>query len=150
MKDTRVMEWIRRRWIYRKIRFFYAPRLRILKPPLFIFIIALATITIFLLGGGVFDVIERNVPTIVPSPSSSASSQQWTFVIRSLSGQTLTESVYSMIFYAVGAAGLYLVFRSTRYAYRRRQAWILLSVGLCMVIMAFIGCEMLLGLKTAF
>lgn len=145
MKGTRVAEWIRRRWIYRKIRFFYAPRLRILKPPLFIFIIALATITIFLLGGGVFDVVEKNVPTIVPGPG-----QQWTFVIRSLSGQTLTESVYSMIFYAVGAAGLYLVFRSTRYAYRRRQAWILLSVGLCMVIMAFIGCEMLLNLKTAF
>ena len=143
-------EWIRRRWVYRKIRFFYAPRLRILKPPLFILIIALVMVTIFLLGGGVFDVVEKNVPTIVPSPSSSASSQQWTFFVRYLSGQTLTESVYSMIFYAVGVAGFYLVFRSTRYAYRRRQAWILLSVGLCMVIMAFIGCEMLLTLKTAF
>lgn len=144
MKGARVAEWIKRRWIYRKIRFFYAPRLSILKPPLFIFIIALVTVTVFLLGGGVFDVVEKNVPTIVPGLG-----QQWTFVIRSLSGQTLTESVFSMIFYAIGIAGFYLVFRSTRYAYRRRQAWILLSVGLCMVIMAFIGCEMLLGLKTA-
>lgn len=142
MKSLQVIEWIRRRWIYRKIRFLYAPRLRVLKPPLFIIIIALVTVTIFLLGGGVFDTVEENVPTIVPG-----SNQQWTFFVRSLSGQSLIESVFSMIFYAIGAAGFYLMFRSTRYAYRRRQAWILLSVGICMGILAFIGCEMMLNLK---
>lgn len=150
MKAARVTEWIRRRWIYRKIRFLYAPRLRILKPPLSIIVIALVTVTIFLLGGGVFDVTEKNIPTIVPGSSSSASSQQWTFFVKyNISGQTLIESVFSMIFYAIGVAGFYLVFRSTRYAYRRRQAWILLSVGICMGILGFIGCEMMLNLKMA-
>ena len=145
MRTVRVTEWISRRWIYRKIRFLYAPRLRILKPPLFIIIIALVTVTVFLLGGGVFDVVEKNIPTIVPGPN-----QQWTFFVRyNLSGQTLTESVFSMIFYAIGIAGFYLMFRSTRYTYRRRQAWIFLSVGICMGILAFIGCETLLNLKMA-
>lgn len=144
MKTERVTMWVRRRWIYRKIRFFYAPRLRVLKPPLSVIIIALVTVTVFLLGGGVFDFVEKNIPMIVPG-----SGEQWTFFIRySLTGQTLIESLFSMIFYSIGIAGFYLVFRSTRYAYRRRHAWIVLSVGIGMVIMAFIGCEMLLNLKT--
>ncbi len=118
--------------------------MRILKPPEYIWIATLVIVTVFLFGGGVYDFVERNIPMIVPGPGE----QQWAFFIRyNLAGQTLSESVYSMIFYIIGIVGFYLLFRSTRQAYRRRQAWISLLIGIAMILIAFIGCEALLALK---
>lgn len=136
--------WVKRRWPLRKIRFFYTPRLHILKPPEYVWIATLVIVTVLLFGGGVYDFVERNIPTIVPGQGQ----QQWSFFIKyNLAGQTLSESVYSMIFYIIGIAGFYIMFRSTRQAYQRRQAWISLLIGIAMVLIAFIGCEVLLALK---
>lgn len=145
MRIQSISEWVRRRWIYRKIKLMRAPRVRFVKPPLLIVTIILIAAAIFLLGGGIYDFVEKNVPAIIPGPG-----QRWTFFIKyNVSEQTLTESLYSMVFYGIGVIGCYLTFKSTRYAYRRRQAWILLSIGVSLILVAFLGCEWLLSLKTA-
>jgi ABC-type uncharacterized transport system permease subunit len=47
----------------------------------------------------------------------------------------------------MGIAGGYLAYRSTRYAYRPREARMFLLIGLALLIVAFLGSEILLTLK---
>jgi ABC-type uncharacterized transport system permease subunit len=52
-----------------------------------------------------------------------------------------------MFFLVIGIAGGLLAFRSTRYAYRPREARMFLLIGVTMLFIAFIGCELLLMKK---
>ena len=89
---------------------------------LFIAAIALAT---FFLAGGIYDLLEKPV-SLLPR----ASQQGWTFIYPGgIGGQTLNESILSAILYLIGLSGLYMLFRSTRFAYRPRNAYILLIIG---------------------
>lgn len=111
-----------------------AYRLRLVRAPgagglkvswviLFIGAICLAT---FFLAGGIYDLLEKPVSLM---PRSTG--QGWTFIYPSgIGAQTLNESILSAFLYLIGVAGLYMLFRSTRFAYRPRNAYILLILGL--------------------
>jgi hypothetical protein len=126
--------WLRRApWRIRRGLGNVAYRLRLVRAPgaaglkgswtiLFIAAIGLAT---FLLAGGVYDLLEKPV-SLLPR----ASQQGWTFIYPGgLGAQTLNESLLSAILYLLGLAGFYMLFRSTRFAYRPRNAYILLIIG---------------------
>jgi hypothetical protein len=90
---------------------------------LFIITIALAT---FFLAGGIYDLLEKPVSLL---PRSTQ--QGWTFIYPGgLGGQTLNESLLSAILYLLGLSGFYMLYRSTRFAYRPRNAYILLIAGI--------------------
>jgi hypothetical protein len=126
--------WLRRApWRIRRGLGNVAYRLRLVRAPgaaglkgswtiLFIAAIGLAT---FFLAGGIYDLLEKPV-SLLPR----ASQQGWTFIYPGgLGGQTLNESLLSAILYLIGVAGFYMLFRSTRFAYRPRNAYILLIIG---------------------
>jgi hypothetical protein len=79
----------------------------------------------FFLAGGIYDLLEKPV-SLLPR----ASQQGWTFIYPGgIGGQTLNESILSALLYLIGLSGLYMLFRSTRFAYRPRNAYILLIIG---------------------
>jgi lysylphosphatidylglycerol synthetase-like protein (DUF2156 family) len=91
--------------------------------------------SIFLLAGGVYNLLEKPLTL------------WWTgerFVFYypySLNEQFVLESVFIMIFYALGALGFLLTYQSTKYAYRPRQAFILLLTGSLLIFAAYICVE---------
>ncbi len=95
---------------------------------LFFVVVGLAT---FFLAGGVYDLLEKPV-SLLPRSSERG----WTFLYPGgLGGQTLNESILSALLYLIGLGGLYTLFRSTRFAYRPRNAYILLIFGFVMTVL---------------
>ncbi|UCE29996.1 MAG: hypothetical protein JSV85_07625 [Candidatus Bathyarchaeota archaeon] len=91
--------------------------------------------SIFLLAGGVYNLLEQPLTL------------WWTgerfifYFPYSLNEQFALESVFIMIFYALGAVGFLLTYQSTKYAYSPRQAFILLSTGSLLIFAAYICVE---------
>jgi len=100
----------------------------------------LVVVAIFILGGGVYDIMEKPI-SVLPTPSNPI------FYYPGMTDQTLNESLIFILFLIMGVSGGYLSFRSTRHAYRPREARMLLAIGVTMMIIAFIGCETVLAWK---
>ena len=108
-----------------RLRLIRAPEAGGFKPSWFIIFIVVVGLATFFLAGGIYDLLEKPV-SLLPR----ASQQGWTFIYPGgLGGQTLNESILSAILYLIGLSGLYLLFRSTRFAYRPRNAYLLLILG---------------------
>jgi hypothetical protein len=126
--------WLRRApWRIKRILGNVAYRLRLVRAPgtgglrssWFILFIIVVGAAVFFLAGGIYDLLEKPV-SLLPR----ASQQGWTFIYPGgLGGQTLNESILSALLYVIGLGGLYMLFRSTRFAYRPRNAYILLIIG---------------------
>jgi hypothetical protein len=110
----------------------YAVKKRKVKPKLSIttlFIIILA-FSVFIFSGGVFAALEKPLALL---PSSTG----WTFIYRgNINVQTLSESLVSGLLYLIGVAGLYLLYRSIKMAYRPREAYIMLIIGFTITIIS--------------
>lgn len=105
------------------------------KPPALILAIVAIVAAIFLLGGGVYDILEK--PLLV-FPWYG----RWIFFYPySIHEQILIESLGVMAAYSIGIAGLLLIYQSTKYAYKPRQAFILLLIGAVFLIVAYIFIE---------
>jgi hypothetical protein len=144
--------WLRRApWRIRRGLGNVAYRLRLVRTPeaaglkgswtiLFLVAIGLAT---FFLSGGIYDLLEKPV-SLLPRSGS----QGWTFIYPGgLGGQTLNESLLSGILYLLGLSGFYMMYRSTRFAYRPRNAYILLIIGFVTTMIVIYYSTMLLAQK---
>jgi hypothetical protein len=106
------------------------------KPSLFVIgVLAVAT-SIFLLGGGIYDVLIKPIVAIVASGGRIIS-----FYPYGITEQLLLESVIIMVFYAMGFAGFLIAYRSTKYAYSPRQAYRFLLVGCVLLLIAYVLVE---------
>jgi len=106
------------------------------KPSIFVIsIIAVAT-SIFLLGGGVYDLLEKPLVAIIATGGRII-----VYYPYALNEQFLMESIVVMVGYTIGVAGFLLTYQSTKYAYRPRQAYILLLMGCVLIITAYIFIE---------
>ncbi|MEM2122723.1 MAG: hypothetical protein QXE79_03710 [Candidatus Bathyarchaeia archaeon] len=104
--------------------------------------IAAASFTIFLAAGGLYDLVE-NPLSLIPKSGGG-----WTFIYTgSINLQTVSESLVAGISYALGVAGFYLIYRSTRMLYKPRQAYILILVGLTIAVIALAYATILLNTK---
>jgi len=98
---------------------------------------------IFILGGGVYDIIKQPNSTVATSSGTYSS-------ISPYSGeQTINESIVSMFLYASGIAGLYLVYGSTQVLYDKSKANLNLMIGVGLAMIGFAGAYVLLILKSA-
>jgi len=111
------------------------------KPSIFIVASVVAAVSIFLLGGGIYDILEK------PLIAIPYGSRILFFYPGSVFEQTILDSLYAMITYFMGAAGILLTYQSTKYAYKSRQAYILLLVGALFLLIAYFGIENLIGAK---
>jgi hypothetical protein len=113
------------------LRFFRSPSTRRVKPSTTVLALAVVLFIGFVLAGGVYDILEHPI-SLLPT------SYGYSVVIQGTLGQqTLNESLIAAFLYFLGVAGLYMLLRSTRYAYRPRNAYLLLILGtltvLCVV-----------------
>ncbi|MEM2430500.1 MAG: hypothetical protein QXX94_00820 [Candidatus Bathyarchaeia archaeon] len=95
--------------------------------------ISLMISAIFLLGGGIYDLSVSDISfgsILYPYPR--------------LDSQFLGESIIIMISYALGAAGLILMYWSVRYRRNPRQASLLIQLGIALLLIIFIITEVIL------
>ncbi len=100
-----------------------APSTRRIRPSTTLTIIVALAIVVFILAGGVYDLLEHPI-SLLPTPSGYS-----VLISGTLGQQTLNESLIAGFLYMLGLGGLYMLLRSTRFAYRPRNAYLLLMLG---------------------
>jgi hypothetical protein len=109
-------------------------RISTAKPSTFIITAVLISYTIFLFGGGLFTIITQPLPAVYYN-------SRFYFLYPDLSSQFISDTVISAMLYAVGFIGLLAIYQSTKYAYKPRQAYIMLVVGVTLLLLAYIFLE---------
>ncbi|UCH37804.1 MAG: hypothetical protein JSV76_01105 [Candidatus Bathyarchaeota archaeon] len=110
------------------------------KPSTTMITLVLIVVVLFILGGGVYNVLERPL-SVLPTPQNPV----WYF--QGMTAQTLNESLIFALFLTIGIAGGYIAFISTRRIYRPREARLYLAIGISMIFGALIGSEIVLSWK---
>ena len=105
------------------------------KPSTLLLAALAVSVSVFLLGGGIYDILEQPIIAFV------SEGRIIPYYPQALNEQLLGESVASMVLYSLGIVGLILTYQSTKYAYRPRQAFILLLVGCVLIIVSYIFTE---------
>ncbi len=106
------------------------------KPSIFVIAALTVAVSIFLLGGGIYDLLEKPLLAIIASGGRIV-----VYYPFALNEQFLVESIIIMTAYAIGVVGLILTYQSTKYVYRPRQAYIFLLVGCILIIISYIFTE---------
>ena len=94
------------------------------------------------MGGGIYDIVERPLPIGV-----TRGGRVIAFYPYGINEQLLGESLLVMMLYGLGGVGLILTYQSTKFAYRPRQAYMLLLIGICLVMLSYIFIELSLRQK---
>jgi hypothetical protein len=95
---------------------------------------------IFLFGGGLFTLIEKPLP-------SYYSGSTFYFLYPDISNQFLGDTIISVFLYALGFVGLLAIYQSTKSAYKPRQAYMLLIVGVTFVALSYLFLESAINIK---
>lgn len=95
---------------------------------------------VFLFAGGVYDLIQRPLPAVYYN-------NQFLFLNPYLSEQFVGDSIVAAIIYSLGIIGLIMLYQSTRYVYKPRQAYMMLIIGLTLMLMAYIFLEATIRIK---
>ncbi|MEM3595420.1 MAG: hypothetical protein QXL25_02380 [Candidatus Bathyarchaeia archaeon] len=117
------------------------------KPPINIVALLMMAFAVFILAGGVYSFVEiMSGRSLTMLPRSGG----WTFIYPgNLNMQTISESLISGIMYFLGGAGVYLLLRSVRLAYRPRQAYLTIILGLILTLIVVYYSSSLLQSKIA-
>jgi len=113
------------------------------KPSIFIIAAIVTAFSLFLLAGGIYDILEQPLSAIFFSG-------RVLFFYPYLQAQVIVESIGVMIAYAMGVAGILLMYQSTKYAYKPRQAFMMLLSGVVLILFAYIYIENLVFAKLTF
>lgn len=110
-------------------------------------LIAIAA-SIFLLGGGVYDILQQStIPIAIFTQSGGQGGFLFLYPYPSLNDQFIAESAFIMILYAMGFIGFYVTYQSTKYAYNTRQAYMMLIAGVMFIILAYALLEYIFYLR---
>lgn len=105
------------------------------KPSTFILSIIAIAIAIFLFGGGLYDLAMK------PYPLYYSETTGYLFLYPQISEQFISDSMVATILYSLGVVGLLVMYQSTKYAYKPRQAYMMLMVGAVLLLLAYIFLE---------
>jgi hypothetical protein len=115
-------------------------RISSMKPSTFILSIIAMAIAIFLFGGGVYNLTVQPYPAIY-------SQGRFVFVNPYLSAQFIADSIAATILYLLGTVGLIVIYQSTKYAYKPKQAYMIFVVGTVLLLLAYIFLEAEMKIK---
>ena len=101
------------------------------KPSLLVISAAAVGVTLFLLGGGVYNILIKPIVAYI-----SQSGEVLAFY-PGLSDQFILGSLIIMILYALGVVGFLIAYRSTKYVSNPRQAYRFLLIGCAMILIAY-------------
>ena len=110
------------------------------KPSTLALSVMVIAVAIFLFGGGLYTIIMKPYPAIY-------SGGRFTFLYPRLSEQFGTESIVAPILYALGIIGLTVIYQSTKYAYKPRQAYMMFLVGISLLLIAYMFLEITIQMK---
>jgi hypothetical protein len=96
----------------------------------------------FIFGGGLYTLISHPLP-------SAYYNGKFYFLYPSISLQFISDTVVSMILYALGFIGLFIIYQSTKSAYKPRQAYMMLVIGVTFLLLAYIFLEGAISLKSS-
>ena len=102
-------------------------------------VIAMA-VAVFLYGGGLHLIIVKPLPAVYYGG-------RFLFVYPQLSEQWVSDSIIAMILFSMGTAGTMLIYQSTKYAYKPRQAYLVFIIGVVLLFVAYIALEAVLNWK---
>jgi hypothetical protein len=97
---------------------------------------------VFLLGGGLYDIIMQPLPAVYYGG-------RFLFLYPQLSEQFIGDSIVAMTVYALGIIGLLSVYQSTKYVYKPRQAYMTMLIGVVLLMLAYIFLEASIQIKIA-
>ena len=103
-------------------------------PSAFIVIVVGISYAIFLFGGGLYTLINRPLP-------SAYVNGQFFFLYPDLSSQFVSDTIISVTLYAMGFVGLFAIYQSSKSAYKPRQAYMLLVIGVTFLLLAYVFLE---------
>jgi len=119
------------------------------KPSSLIIAIVVVAFSVFFLGGGLYDILEQPLLAISYTTSSGTSSVLF-FYPYTLQAQGVYESISVMFDFAMGAGGILLMYQSTKYTYKPRQAFMMLLSGVVLLLIAYFYVENLVFSKLTF
>lgn len=89
---------------------------------------------VFIFGGGLFTLINH------PQPSAYVNGIFY-FLYPDISSQFVADTLISVTLYALGFMGLLAIYQSTKSAYKPRQAYMLLVVGIALLLLSYVFLE---------
>jgi len=98
--------------------------------------------SVFLFAGGLYTLITKPLPAYL-------SSSQIIFIYPGISGQFVSDTIIACILYALGFVGLFAIYQSTKSAYKPRQAYMLLIIGVTFLLLAYIFLEGAISFKSS-
>jgi hypothetical protein len=84
---------------------------------------------------------------VKPLPAVFLQSKGFLFLYPQLSEQFISDSMVAIILYSLGITGLIVMYQSTKYAYKPRQAYMTFIVGVLLLFMAYIFLEAIIQAK---
>jgi hypothetical protein len=93
---------------------------------------------IFLFGGGLYTLIGPDAAAHQPSAYVNG---RFFFLYPDISHQFISDTIISVILYALGFVGLLSIYQSTKSAYKPRQAYMLLVVGVALLLLSYVFLE---------
>jgi hypothetical protein len=115
-------------------------------PSTFLITVVGISYAVFLLGGGLYTLIGPDAAAHQPSAYFNG---RFYFLYPDLSHQFISDTVISAILYALGFVGLLTIYQSTKSAYKPRQAYMMLVIGVTFLLLAYIFLEGAIGIKTS-
>lgn len=97
---------------------------------------------IFILGGGLFTLINHPAPSLYIN-------NKFYFLYPNISSQFISDTAISVILYALGFVGLYAIYQSSKSAYKPRQAYMMLVIGVTLLLIAYIFLEGAIAFKSS-
>jgi hypothetical protein len=115
-------------------------------PTAFIITIVGLAYTVFLFGGGLYTLIGPDAAAHQPSAYVNG---RFFFLYPDISHQFISDTLISAILYSLGFVGLLAIYQSTKSAYKPRQAYMLLVIGVTFLLLAYVFLEGSIQFKTS-
>jgi hypothetical protein len=104
------------------------------QPSSFVISIVVIAYALFLFGGGLYTIISSPIPAYYTGKG-------FLFLYPDLGQQFISDTVIAVMLYAIGFVGLLAVYQSTKYAYKPRQAYMMMVIGVTLLLLAYIFLE---------
>ena len=114
-------------------------------PTAFIITVVGLAYVVFLFGGGLYTLIGPDAASHQPSAYVNG---QFYFLYPDISHQFISDTVISVILYAMGFVGLLAIYQSSKSAYKPRQAYMLLIIGVSLLLLAYVFLEGSISFKS--
>ena len=116
-------------------------RLSTSAPSIAVISIVVIAYALFVFGGGLYTIINRPVP-------SAYVNGRFYFLYPQISAQFVSDTIVSVTLYALGFAGLFVIYQSTKSAYKPRQAYMMLIIGVTLFLISFLFLEGAINFKS--